>query len=455
MSLMIRTPDGKVVSEDEFKKITDSVKLTYNAVLNGFNSPKPARPLARHVLSAPPYEESWKQAIRELEEAHPVHIMSLSGTIAKSARKAAGAVRTIKKPAATASDQEEQVQVPADQVQPTVQPAPATIAAVEPSASAQPTIASTQPVSENSEQANKRKASGKSDEELDGPESNPKKTRTSASGALSALVQDVFSVGGGAAQNAAALGSGALNIDHITVLSTFKNLEDIFATSLSSIVPEGARLIAKLKSLDGKIPMCDPSPAAATYLTRILEADPRSPGISEDETNESWGHQQFTAGSLKLDTVLKTWECVGSVDMACRLLAAFIKTRRVAEAICVQRSIRATSYLADAYIRNLAVKLLELAGTVVVAEVPVSLSAGGKAPADVTLKDLYVDEMKKWIEDQQIVLSGPYEGKNIRTLKKEALIAIITTSGTIPTSEDINRLTSTRRRGKGAVPSTS
>jgi hypothetical protein len=82
-----------------------------------------------------------------------------------------------------------------------------------------------------------------------------------------------------------------------------------------------------------------------------------SPDYSEDDTNAQWGHKQLS-GTWK--GILTDWDAVGCCDIATRLLAALLKTCRVARYICSERRIRATSYLADMYLDQIIDHLWEL-----------------------------------------------------------------------------------------------
>jgi hypothetical protein len=93
------------------------------------------------------------------------------------------------------------------------------------------------------------------------------------------------------------------------------------------------------------------------FLNRIERADPHAPDISEEDNNESWGHHQFTATSLTCTTVLTSWDCIDNIDVVCRLIAAAIKTCRVARHLCFSWNINASTYLSDIYLSNV-VKLL-------------------------------------------------------------------------------------------------
>ena len=96
-----------------------------------------------------------------------------------------------------------------------------------------------------------------------------------------------------------------------------------------------------------------PSDDLVTFLNRIEHADPASADISQDDTNESWGHYQFTAASLTCRTAILSWNSVGSTGIACRLIAAAIKTCKVARHLCFTHNITSTSYLSDAYLSQI------------------------------------------------------------------------------------------------------
>lgn len=103
----------------------------------------------------------------------------------------------------------------------------------------------------------------------------------------------------------------------------------------------------------------EPSNEVAAFLKRIETADPNSSEIDEDNSNQSWGHWQFTAGNMTITTVMKDWAGVGSVHMACKLLAATIRTCKAARHICHERNITASSFLSDVYLNSMVVRLWE------------------------------------------------------------------------------------------------
>jgi hypothetical protein len=98
----------------------------------------------------------------------------------------------------------------------------------------------------------------------------------------------------------------------------------------------------------------------STFLSRIENLDPADPNLSEDDTRSSWGHYQFTSRSMRIKSVIQSWECVGSTAIACKLIAAALKTCKVAHHICFEQKINATSFLADAYLSNLIDELYDM-----------------------------------------------------------------------------------------------
>jgi len=95
-----------------------------------------------------------------------------------------------------------------------------------------------------------------------------------------------------------------------------------------------------------------------SFIHRIEDADPNSSAISEDDSNQNWGHYQFTGGSMTCSSVLASWESIGSTNSACALIAAAIKTCRVARYLCTQHGITADSYLSDHYLEQVFERIL-------------------------------------------------------------------------------------------------
>jgi hypothetical protein len=106
-------------------------------------------------------------------------------------------------------------------------------------------------------------------------------------------------------------------------------------------------------SMQSSVAQGEASENVRTLLQRIESADPTSPDIDEDDAFEGWGHYQFTAGSLTLSTSLTSWQEVGNVATAFKLVAAAIKTCREARLMCKNVGKAITGgFLSDAYLEE-------------------------------------------------------------------------------------------------------
>jgi hypothetical protein len=161
-----------------------------------------------------------------------------------------------------------------------------------------------------------------------------------------------------------------IDISFILVSPTIDNLED----ALSSEFPHikfGSQLLKRLQDLAvTDSDSTTPSANAVAFVTRIENADPNSPDLTEDNDNEQWGHAQFTAGALTIDIALDQWASIGTATFACRLLAAFIKTCRVARQLCFCRRRPAASYLSDVYLERVVGRLWDLVKDTTVRQPP-------------------------------------------------------------------------------------
>jgi hypothetical protein len=99
-------------------------------------------------------------------------------------------------------------------------------------------------------------------------------------------------------------------------------------------------------------PHGEPTADIKAFIERIETVDPNAEDLSSDNTNESWGHYQFTGSHLTC-SVLSSWNDVGGIPIACRLIAAAIKTCKVARHLCFKRNIKSTSYLSDIYLSRI------------------------------------------------------------------------------------------------------
>ncbi|KAH9011010.1 hypothetical protein EDB85DRAFT_2160443 [Lactarius pseudohatsudake] len=98
----------------------------------------------------------------------------------------------------------------------------------------------------------------------------------------------------------------------------------------------------------------EPSKQVATLLERVQFADPSSPDIDEDNTCQSWGHYQFTAGGISPASSLTNWQEVGNVATALKLVAAAIKTCQEARLMCSNAGTPMTSgFISDVYLEKI------------------------------------------------------------------------------------------------------
>ena len=87
-------------------------------------------------------------------------------------------------------------------------------------------------------------------------------------------------------------------------------------------------------------------------LEHLQFADPGSPDIDEDNSGQSWGHDQFTAGGITPTSSLTTWQDVGDVTTAFRLVAAALKICQEVRLMCSNAGAPKT----DGFISNIYLK---------------------------------------------------------------------------------------------------
>ena len=97
-----------------------------------------------------------------------------------------------------------------------------------------------------------------------------------------------------------------------------------------------------------------PSEQVTTLLERVQFADPTSPDIDEDNVGPSWGHYQFTAGGISPSCSLTSWDDVGNVATAFKLVAAGLKTCQDARTMCANAGTpQTTSFISDIYLEQI------------------------------------------------------------------------------------------------------
>ena len=93
------------------------------------------------------------------------------------------------------------------------------------------------------------------------------------------------------------------------------------------------------------------SKKVTTLLECVQSADPGLPDYNKDDMGQGWGHYQFTVGGLSPATVLTSWQEVGNVDTAFKLMAAAIKTCQEAWLMCKNAGApKTTGFLSDDYL---------------------------------------------------------------------------------------------------------
>ncbi|KAH9077546.1 hypothetical protein EDB83DRAFT_2311286 [Lactarius deliciosus] len=90
-----------------------------------------------------------------------------------------------------------------------------------------------------------------------------------------------------------------------------------------------------------------------TLLECVQSTDPGSPDIDEDNTGQSWGHYQFTAGDISPSSSLTSWKDVRSVATAFKLVTAAIRTCQEAHLMCANAGMPRTSgFISDVYLEK-------------------------------------------------------------------------------------------------------
>ncbi|KAI9436842.1 hypothetical protein H4582DRAFT_2058335 [Lactarius indigo] len=190
----------------------------------------------------------------------------------------------------------------------------------------------------------------------------------------------------------------------------------------------------------------EPSKQVTTLLERVQLVDPGSPNINEDNTCQSWGHYQFTAGSISPASSLTNWQEVGSVTTAFKLMVAAIKTCQEARLMCSNARMPKTSgFISDVYLEK-TLECLENcwvgAGgapmgtnstnqpttTMEPTRPSVGLDEGAHASA-VLLRLLQVSELLAWFGDNNIsALKGKHKDDLIAAIVKSPEFASISES---------------------------
>ncbi|KAL6302226.1 hypothetical protein BKA93DRAFT_737373, partial [Sparassis latifolia] len=141
----------------------------------------------------------------------------------------------------------------------------------------------------------------------------------------------------------------AIDISFINVDPSIENLIDALSSSHPDLI-SGLELLNSMK-LTPVFDIGSPTSEVITFIECIENADPNSPDLSEDDLGTAWGHYQFTAGSMTSSSTLVSRDGIGS-EAARRLIAATIKTCKVARHVCFVSGIKMNAYLSDAYLET-------------------------------------------------------------------------------------------------------
>ncbi|KAI0938388.1 hypothetical protein AcV5_000080 [Taiwanofungus camphoratus] len=112
----------------------------------------------------------------------------------------------------------------------------------------------------------------------------------------------------------------SIDFAFIQVDLTLENLIMILAAEFPHFI-NGLELLNAMK-LSPTFGIGAPLPQVLAFIERVECANPNTPDLSPDNTGTSWGHCQFTAGDMTLTSVLTSWNSIGTINAACRLIAA-------------------------------------------------------------------------------------------------------------------------------------
>ncbi|KAH9000681.1 hypothetical protein EDB86DRAFT_3075142 [Lactarius hatsudake] len=135
-----------------------------------------------------------------------------------------------------------------------------------------------------------------------------------------------------------------------------KRSSDNLIAVLTSEFPSLTNTPSLLRSMNAQSSFKEgePSKQVVTLLERVQFADPCSPDINEDNTCQSWGHYQFTAGGISPVSSLTNWQEVGNIATAFKLVAAAIKTCQEARLMCSNAGTPMTSgFISNIYLEKI------------------------------------------------------------------------------------------------------
>ncbi|RXW13659.1 hypothetical protein EST38_g12194 [Candolleomyces aberdarensis] len=251
--------------------------------------------------------------------------------------------------------------------------------------------------------------------------------------------------------NTSKVDTSFIQIDH-----SFETLKDEFS-QCSTPVPFANELLAALEHASSKLIESfneESSSEALAFLEGIEDADPNSCGFhadDDDNNNAGWGHYQFTAGGHTIKHTLSTWAAVGSVTFASKLLAAALRTCKVARHLCEIRERSASSYISDAYLANVVEHLWEIIPPSFKAEENSGTSTSEEAGdpdalAEAShLQKLQVSEMKSWVLAHSIEVPAGWKKRSREDFIKIVLNADVSKR---PNLQDVASILNARAAGK-------
>lgn len=143
-------------------------------------------------------------------------------------------------------------------------------------------------------------------------------------------------------------------IIHPIISHLFFSVE-AFATHGESVKSPGLRLldaIEKSTEIVGNV-----SDTQSQLLLHINSSDPNDSQHSEDDQNESWGHSLFRIGGMQWGAILTHWP---GNEYTRQLLAAALRTCKIARHVCFERKVDARAFLSDHYLEMVSTKLWDL-----------------------------------------------------------------------------------------------
>jgi hypothetical protein len=123
-------------------------------------------------------------------------------------------------------------------------------------------------------------------------------------------------------------------------------LDDDFPKEIFGNHDKAIALLQSINAEPASGSSVEPSKHLLDFIEEVEGAD-LVDETDEDEKGLNWGHKLFSG---RLGNVVKTWKDVANTRTACRLIAAIIKTCKLARHDVLERGINGSSYIADSYL---------------------------------------------------------------------------------------------------------